>query len=77
MSSAIMTLFNKKNGENKLVRLEMGSILVKGFPIEVEIVTDEDLKHKRNYYYSSIAKFAKEWEFAECPSLEGNYDNQN
>ena len=71
MSSTTMMLFNKNDGENKLVRLEMGSTLVKGFPIEVEIVTDEDWKHKRNYYYSSIAKFAKEWEFAEYPSLEG------
>lgn len=42
MSSIITTLFNKKDGENRLVRLDMGSLLVKGFPIEVEIVTDED-----------------------------------
>lgn len=70
MSSIITTLFNKKDGENGLVRLDMGSLLVKGFPIEVEIVTDEDLNLKKNYYYSSIANFAKDWEFAEYHGLE-------
>lgn len=65
MSSIITALFNKKDGEKIIARLDMGSILLKGFPIEVEIVTDEDLNLKRNYFYSSIANFAKDWEFAE------------
>lgn len=77
MSSITTTLFNKKDGENRVVRLDMGSLLMKGFPIEVEIVTDEDLNLKKNYYYSSIANFAKDWEFAEYLAGENDDDNQD
>lgn len=77
MSSIITTLFNKKDGENRVVRLDMGSILIKGFPIEVEIVTDEDLNLKKNYFYPSIANFAKDWEFAKYYVGEIVDDNQD
>jgi len=77
MSSIITTLFNKKHGKNRVVRLDMGSILIKGFPIQVEIITDEDLNLKKNYFYSSIANFAKDWEFAKFHILENVDDNQD